>query len=72
MYNKLDRISIMVTLMPLWGSFKSKVYINGIQEAMFNLAVPCNRKIENLITIIVIHYQHHHYQYLEYYLTHNK
>lgn len=45
--------------MPLWDPFKSKVYINGILEAMFNLAVPCNYKIGNVITIINIHYQYY-------------
>lgn len=58
MYIKLERISLMVTFMPLWDPFKSQVYINGILEAMFNLAVPCNYKIKQLITSInIIHYQ---------------
>lgn len=51
-----------MTLMSLRDSFKSKFYINGIIEAMFNLAVPCKYKIENLITIII---QYQYYQYLK-------
>ena len=40
--------------MPLWRPLKSKVCINGIRKAMFNLAVLCDYNIENLITNINI------------------
>lgn len=62
----------MMTLMPLWNALKSKIYINGILEEIFNLAMPCNCKIKNLITIINIHYHIINYKYLEQYLTHNE